>query len=56
MESTIIREYELKDVEEMIELGSMMHKEGEYRFLPYSKSKIKENLSILQQINHPNII
>jgi GNAT superfamily N-acetyltransferase len=41
MESTI-REYELTDLEEMVKLGELMHKEGAYSFLPYSKSKIRE--------------
>ena len=43
MDSTItIREYELEDIKEMAELGEMMHKEGAYSFLPYSKSKCRE--------------
>ena len=41
MESTI-REYELTDIEQMVELGAMMHKEGAYSFLPYSKTKCRE--------------
>ena len=43
MERTIeFKEYELEDVEQMVELGAKMHKEGAYNFLPYSKVKTRE--------------
>jgi len=35
-----IREYQASDVPDMIELGSMMHKEGAYNFLPYEPQKL----------------
>ena len=38
----IIREYELEDIEQMVELGAMMHKEGAYSHLPYSKAKCRD--------------
>ena len=38
----LIREYELEDIEQMVELGAMMHKEGAYSHLPYSKAKCRD--------------
>jgi GNAT superfamily N-acetyltransferase len=36
-----IREYNLDDVKDMINLGYMMHQEGAYKFLPYAPEKLK---------------
>jgi len=36
-----IREYTLDDVNDMINLGYMMHQEGAYKFLPYAPEKLK---------------
>jgi GNAT superfamily N-acetyltransferase len=36
-----IREYTLDDLDEMINLGKLMHEEGAYKFLPYVPSKLK---------------
>ena len=55
MERTIrIREYELEDVKEMVELGELMHKEGAYNFLPYSKSKLYELGKKFKQTDYGN--
>jgi|TARA_Y100000296_G_scaffold44110_1_gene50569 GNAT superfamily N-acetyltransferase len=55
MDSTItIREYELEDVKEMVELGELMHKEGAYSFLPYSKAKLRELGKRFKQTDYGN--
>jgi GNAT superfamily N-acetyltransferase len=53
MESTI-REFQPEDVEQIIELGSMMHKEGAYSFLPFSKAKLRELGKTLQRWDYGN--
>ena len=49
-----IREYELEDVKEMVELGELMHKEGAYNFLPYAKSKLYELGKKFKQTDYGN--
>ena len=49
-----IREYELEDVKEIVELGELMHKEGAYNFLPYAKSKLYELGKKFKQTDYGN--
>ena len=53
MERTIeFKEYELEDVEQMVELGAKMHKEGAYNFLPYSKVKTRARGNVGRRIEN----
>ena len=37
-----IEEYQQEDVEEMIALGAVMHREGAYHYLPYQSDKLRQ--------------
>lgn len=38
----LIQEYQPEDVDEMIALGAVMHREGRYHFLPYLPDKLRQ--------------
>lgn len=42
MADYVIQEYQHEDVDEMIALGAMMHREGRYHFLPYLPEKLRQ--------------
>ena len=42
MADYVIQEYQHEDVDEMIALGAVMHREGRYHFLPYLPEKLRQ--------------